>query len=418
MRIFVKIICLAGLLLAATIPARAQFGPSLVFDARTGEVLVADRAGVPWHPASLTKLMTAYVTFRALREGKIRLDQRLVVSEYAAKRPPSKIGMKAGSTVTVDFALKAILIHSANDMAVVLAEGVAGSVPAFAARMNRQARRIGMTGSHFVNPNGLHNDAQVTTARDLGLLASTILAEFPQYQHYFAATHMQVGKRRLRNRNKLVRTLQWVDGMKTGYLCTSGYNLVTSATVNGRRLVSVSLGARSAFGRNELSRVLLEWGGAAASRSSLRVAKIRNRGGKAPNLRPVVCKRPERVTWGRIDELNGWGISFGQYKSAYTADAVLHGRLLVASKLVHSGKIGVFRSPQSRQFIAVLSQIGQSESLTLCNFLRRRNAHCEVLTPETFSTLKAQKIEAAKALKQRRKYKRRKFRKPRVKTSR
>jgi D-alanyl-D-alanine carboxypeptidase len=392
--IWTRLLFVGALLLTISSTAQAKYGPSLVFDARTGEVLVADRAGVPWYPASLTKLMTAYVTFRALRSGQITLDTKLTISQHAAKRPPSKIGLKAGSKVSVDFALKAILIHSANDMAETLAEGIGGSLPGFAARMNAQARRLGMTGTNYVNPHGLFDKAQVTTARDLGILASTILSEFPQYRRYFNAKSMHVGKRTLKNRNKLARKFEWIDGMKTGYLCNSGYNLVASATVNGRRLVSISLGARSGRGRNEFSRVLLEWSGTAASRSNLRLAKIHNTGGKPKNIRQSVCKKPKRVTWGKLNELGGWGVSLGQFKSAFVADAILQGRVLISRRFLSTGKLGVFRALQPKQYLAVLSQMNQSESLTLCNFLRRRNAYCEVMTPQTFASFLQQRAAA------------------------
>ena len=398
-----RLVLTLALIAALVAPAQAGFGPSLVFDAATGEVLVENRAGEPWHPASLTKLMTAYVTFQAIGRGQLSLDAKLLISPYAAKRPPSKIGLKAGSQVSVDFALKSILIYSANDMAVVLAEGIGGSVAGFADQMNAQARRLGMTGTRFVNPHGLHDPRQVTTARDMGVLATAILREFPQYRPYFNAQNMRVGKRRLKNRNKLMRRVEWVDGMKTGYLCTSGYNLVASARVNGKRLVSVALGARSGMGRNEFSRVLLEWSGNGASRSSKRLGKIHNTGGVPKNLRTQVCKKRQRVTWGKASELNGWGVSLGEYKSAYTADAVLQGRILISRRFLSSGKLGVYRSVQPRHYVAMLSQMQQSESLTLCNYLRRHNAHCEVLTPETFATYLQQRAVAKKASKKRRK---------------
>ncbi len=395
--VWIRLVLTFSLVVGVVAPAQAGFGPSLVFDANTGEVLVADRAGETWYPASLTKLMTAYVTFKAIRSGQISLDRKFTVSQYAAKRPPSKIGIRAGGKVSVDFALKSILVHSANDMAVVLAEGIGGSVAGFAGRMNAEARRLGMTGSRFVNPHGLHDKRQVSTARDLGILATTILHEFPQYWRYFNAPNMRVGKRRLKNRNKLMRQVEWVDGMKTGYLCTSGYNLVASARVNGKRLISVSLGARSGKGRNEFSKVLLEWSGNGASRSSLRLAKIRNTGGAAKNIRQQVCKTRQRVTWGKTSELGGWGVSLGEYKSAYTADAVLQGRILISRRFLSSGKFGVFKAIQPRHYVAMLSQMQQSASLTFCNYLRRHNAHCEVLTPQTFATYLQQRAVAKKA---------------------
>ena len=389
-----KIFLILTLIVSPTSFAKAAFGPSLVFDANTGEVLVADRAGVPWHPASLTKLMTAYVTFQALQSGRITLQTKLLVSKHAASRPPSKIGVKAGSRVTVDFALKALLIHSANDMAATLAENLGGSIAGFSAKMNAQARRLGMTGTNYVNPHGLHDKRQITTARDLGILATTILLEFPQYSRYFSAHSMKVGKRTIKSRNKLATKYDWVDGMKTGYLCTSGYNLVTSATVNGRRLISVSLGARSGKGRNEFSRVLLEWSGNSASRSSLRLAHIHNLKGTPKNLRSVVCKRPQRILWGSLKELNGWGVSLGQYKSAYTADAVLAARVLISRRFLSAGKLGVYRSLEPRKYVAMLSQMRQKESLTLCSYLRRSNAYCEVLTPQSMAAFEQQREQA------------------------
>jgi len=401
--VWFRLVLTFALITASATSAQAGFGPSLVFDASTGDVLVEDRAGTPWHPASLTKLMTAYLTFKSLKQGRLTLDQKLTVSTHAAKRPPSKIGLRAGTQVSVDFALKSILIHSANDMAVVLAEGVAGSVPNFAAKMNAQAKRLGMTGTHYVNPHGLHHLSQVTTARDLGILASTILHEFPQYNHYFNAKNMVVGKRRLKNRNKLMRTVDWVDGMKTGYLCTSGFNLVASARINGKQLISVALGSSSSSGRNELTRVLLEWSGNGASRTGQLLAKIRNIDGTPKNMRSKVCKKGPRVTWGKKNELGGWGVSLGEYKSPYTTDAVLHGRVLTSLKYLSSGKLGVFRSIQPRHYLALLSQMQQAESLKLCTYLRQHNAHCEVLTPETFTKYLEQRALVRKAGKNRRK---------------
>ena len=156
-------------------------GPALVFDPSDGKVLYAEDADDHWHPASLTKIMTAYVTFEALKEGKLTLDQRIPYSERAQSQPPSKLGLHIGANLTVDQALKALIIKSANDVAVMLAEAIDGSQPAFVARMNRTAHRLGMTRTVFVNPNGLPAPAQVTTARDLAKLARATLKDYPEY---------------------------------------------------------------------------------------------------------------------------------------------------------------------------------------------------------------------------------------------
>src|SRR5262245_17532278 len=173
---------------------------------------------MPWHPASLTKLMTAYLTFKALGEGRLKLDQKIKVSWLAAQQPPSKIGIEGGGEVSVDFALQALLVHSANDMAVVLAEAVEGNLPSFVVAMNKTAKILGMSGKRFLNANGLHDPNHVSTARDLALLAKTIFDRYPQYRHYFDQEYMAVGKRKLANTNRLLRMMKEADGMKTGYV--------------------------------------------------------------------------------------------------------------------------------------------------------------------------------------------------------
>ena len=210
---------------------RAMAGPSLIFDPATGDVLAEDRAGEPWYPASLTKLMTAYVIFDKLKSGQLKLDQQIPVSELAAKQPPSKLGMRVGSTISVDLALQSMLVYSANDMAYVLAEaGAGGDYKRFAQQMNLVAQRLGMTGTYYVNPNGLFNPLQVTTARDLALLVQALLKDYPEHAHYFSQAAVKIGKRNLNNRNSLLRQMKNADGMKTGFVCNSGYNLIASAT--------------------------------------------------------------------------------------------------------------------------------------------------------------------------------------------
>src|SRR5205823_14884129 len=164
-------------------PVRAE--ALILVEAETGKVLAADNATQPWYPASITKIMTAYVTLRAVKEGRITLDRLLTVSHNAAAQSPVKMGFPPGTTVTVDNALKMLMVKSANDMAVVIAEGVAGSVENFADQMNRHAARIGMIQSHFVNPNGLPADEQITSARDMAILARTVIREFPEYDYYW-----------------------------------------------------------------------------------------------------------------------------------------------------------------------------------------------------------------------------------------
>jgi len=239
---------------------RAAAEALLLIEAESGKVLFAHNAGHPWYPASVTKLMTTYVTLRAVKEGRITLDTAVKVSSNAAAQSPVKMGFPPGTLVTIDNALKMLMVRSSNDMAVLLAEGVAGSMENFADQMNRTARRLGMTQSSFVNPNGLPADDQITSARDLGILARALIREFPEYDYYWHIPAIRMGKRVQRNYNSLIGRFPGADGMKTGFICASGFNLVASATRDGRRLIAVVLGAPSSAVRTVKAAQLLERG--------------------------------------------------------------------------------------------------------------------------------------------------------------
>ncbi|MDH3194924.1 MAG: D-alanyl-D-alanine carboxypeptidase [Hyphomicrobiales bacterium] len=272
----------AGLImLAAVLPARAGMddyvlGPYIVADVASGAVYRHHNALRPWHPASTTKLMTAYVTFRALRNGAISLKSPVIVSQNALNQPPSKMGFPVGTVMTVDNALKMILVKSANDIAVALGEAVAGSEPAFIARMNQEASRLGMTRTNFENPHGLPDPRQVTTARDLALLASAILTEFPEYRPLFKIHAIRHGKRTLRNYNILIDRYRGTTGMKTGYIRDSGFNLVASARRDGKEVIAVVLGACNAISRAEKAVSLLETGFRARGTLSARRISLKN----------------------------------------------------------------------------------------------------------------------------------------------
>jgi D-alanyl-D-alanine carboxypeptidase len=247
---------------AATILAIAPAAAEalLLVEVDSGKVLHAENATYPWYPASVTKIMTAYVTLRAVKEGRITLDKAVPVSPAAASQAPTKMGFPVGTLVTIDNALKMLMVKSANDMAVLLAEGVAGSIENFADQMNTTAQRLGMTQSHFVNPNGLPADEQIVSARDLAILARTVIREFPEYDYYWHLPGIRMGKRVYRNYNTLIGRYPGADGMKTGFICASGFNLVATATRNGKRLIAVVLGAPSGSVRAVKAAQLLERG--------------------------------------------------------------------------------------------------------------------------------------------------------------
>lgn len=238
----------------------ALAGPALLFEATSGKILYSEDADNHWHPASLTKIMTAYVTFEAIKEGTLALDSKLVCTETASKEPPSKIGLPIGAEMSVELGLKALIVKSANDVAVMLAEKVGGSVEGFVQRMNATARRLGMTRTHFVNPNGLPAPDQVTTARDLAKLARAVVRDFPQYAEWWAMPVVQVGNIKLASHNGLLRTFEGADGLKTGFICDSGFNVVASATREGTRLMAVVLGEPTPNDRALRAASLLEHG--------------------------------------------------------------------------------------------------------------------------------------------------------------
>ena len=244
----------------ASVCRPASAGPVLLFEPASGNVLYADDADLPWYPASLTKLMTGYLTFIALKEGKVTWDTKIVTSEKANAQPPSKIGLAVGGEMTLDQGVRALIIKSANDVAMMLAETIGGSEEGFVEKMNLVAKRLGMSRTHFVNPNGLPDPGQVTTARDMGLLARAVLRDFPEYASLFAEQKMYVGRSRIGTHNSLLKTFEGADGMKTGFVCASGFNVVASATRDGRKLVAVVLGETSGLSRAQRATSLLEYG--------------------------------------------------------------------------------------------------------------------------------------------------------------
>lgn len=233
---------------------------ALLIDADTGNVLYELEANQSWYPASLTKLMTLYMTFSALESGKLRLSHEMNVSSHAAHQPTSKLGLTPWETISVEDAILAIITRSANDAAVVLAEEIAGSEQQFAIKMTATAHGLGMYGSHFMNATGLPHDWQTTTAHDMALLALRTMRDFPQYYPYFAADGMYFNGREYRGINKFTANYPGAEGMKTGYTCGSGYNLVASAHQSGKRLIGVVLGGKSSSERYEHMFTMMDTG--------------------------------------------------------------------------------------------------------------------------------------------------------------
>ena len=233
---------------------------AIVVDAESGEVLFARHADSRRYPASITKVMTLYLAFEALAEGKVKLDDVLTVSPRAASQPPSKLGLAAGQTITLDDAMRATAVRSANDMSVAIAEHIGGSEARYTAQMTLKANELGMTQTRYVNANGLPDSRQLTSARDLAILARAIMRDYPQYYRYFGLHDWAYNGRDYRNTNGLLRGGVGYDGMKTGYTNASGYNLAASAVRDGRRIITVVLGGRSTASRNAHVAALMDTG--------------------------------------------------------------------------------------------------------------------------------------------------------------
>jgi D-alanyl-D-alanine carboxypeptidase len=268
--------------------------PLLLVDMDTTEVLYAEDAGQPWHPASLTKLMTAYVAFAAIKVGRLSLDTPITISQNAWNQAPSKSPLKVDSAITLQDALYILLVKSANDIAVAIAEAVSGDEDRFVAEMNEMARAMGLTATHFENPHGLHVSTQMTSARDLAVLALYIQRDYPQYLPMFAT--VKLGNAVMETNNGLLNHFRGTTGMKTGYVCASGLNIVATVERGGRRLLAVVLGSSSARERNEMAAELITQALEGKVRGSGEsVVAMRNVNAEPTNMRPLICGKDSKA---------------------------------------------------------------------------------------------------------------------------
>ncbi|WP_068310799.1 D-alanyl-D-alanine carboxypeptidase family protein [Polycladidibacter hongkongensis] len=282
---------LSFLLFCIVLPlkAMADVAAWIAIDARNGKVLQEHNAFDRWYPASLTKMMTGYIAFSYLASGKIAPQDTLVISKAALAMPPSKMGFKVGTQVTLDNALAMIMVKSANDIAFAMGERIGGSAGEFAVLMNAYAKELGMRHTHFVNPHGLPDSAQVTTARDMAVLAQRLWNDFPQYRGYMRQAGIRFGRRTMPSGNKdyLLRT-EGASGIKTGYICDSGYNVAAAATRGDRTIIAVVLGAGSTLERAAFTSKLMDSSFKKTSGPNLR--QFAEKGRKAPPEKGY-CKR-------------------------------------------------------------------------------------------------------------------------------
>lgn len=390
------LLCLLGLVSLLTAPARAQIatvaspsgpvpaGPYLAVDVATGEVLVERNAGISWQPASLTKMMTIYLVFEELKAGRLQLGSTLAFSENARAKPASKLVLAAGQAITVEQGVQALVARSANDVATAFAERLSGSEPAFAQRMTETAIRLGMTATQFRNANGLPDDAQQTTARDMAILALALLKDFPQYYSYFRTQEFYLGKTKVGPGLKFLDLYApYADGLKTGFVCASGFNIVGSAVRDGRRLVAVAFGFRRGDLRDEfLVRLFDEAFALKTGGSRPKVWQLRNGGSGPAMVLPygecgtIRYDMPGDAVW--LGTYGDWRTA----KNTFDAGQARLGTMGTATM----GKeyiLPVTSNKVTRQ-AAIIADLEPAAAQKLCADYHARKSFCEVKKPGDF----------------------------------
>ncbi|MBM3569855.1 MAG: D-alanyl-D-alanine carboxypeptidase [Alphaproteobacteria bacterium] len=368
---------------------------ALVVDAETGEVLLARDAELPRHPASLTKIMTAYMTFDALERGRLRLSDRLPVSVHAANQSPTKLGLQAGERIAVEDAILGVIAKSANDAAVVLAEALAGSEEAFAEAMTQRARRLGMRQSDFRNASGLPHPEQFSSARDMAILGRALIRDFPQYYGYFGRASFAYAERVYRNHNVLLELYDGTDGIKTGFTNASGYNLVASAVRDGRRLIGVVFGGESASWRNQHMMALLDRGFGKMSDAEVQVASASARtkaakgsvvaAAQAQPVRPAEPRAVQRAApapQGSIE--TSFAVQVGAYRRIETAETRAIEAARLVPRLLAAAPVAIKSSQDSKGplYRAQIAGLSKADARRACDRLKERQITCVVVPVE------------------------------------
>jgi D-alanyl-D-alanine carboxypeptidase len=394
---------IAGVLLAAagTSPAQAESEfASIVVDADTGAVVSAEQATRRWHPASLTKLMTLYLTFDAIENGTLALDQALTVTDTAAAQPEVSLRLRAGEKITVEQAIIALIVRSANDVATLLAERIAGGEPRFAAMMSLKARTLGMTRTVFRNASGLPDDAQVTSARDMAVLAAALYEDFPTYYEYFSRRYVIHDGQSLGTYNQFLDYYEGADGLKTGFTCGSGYNLVASAERDGRRLFGVVLGGGSGGLRTaEMARLMDAAFATEVMPDAPLLAALPNtlegeEAGPPPfRLPPDQCQLGASVAAdGTFDgTLPGWGVVFGAFADKAQAEAVLTDARAKLDGVIGKGRPAVIKRDAEgvSRFAALMVGLAQEDAGKACKHMWEQSVYCLALSPEVLNNPQA-----------------------------
>jgi len=361
---------------------------ALVIEADTGRILFEANAGAIRHPASLTKMMTLYLTFQALESGALRLDTPLPVSTGAERQSPTKLGLKAGQTIRVYDAVMGLITESANDAAVVLAEAIGKSVPHFAIMMTRQARALGMLDTTFQNPNGLPDPNQITSARDMAMLAYGLIYHFPGFYPYFSHTSFSFRGHVYRNHNNLMKRYPGMDGLKTGYIRASGFNLVASAVQGEKRLIGVVFGGTSASARDRHMEVLLDK--SFAQRDAGGTVRYVSLPSKDRAVFLSSRKQTDRASWPpqtgpqdeAVEEPTNWGIQVGAFSDVETAQGALTYIARSAGSLLSGAESSIQKimiEDGSAMYRARFIGLEQSKARATCSHLVQHGRGCLVI---------------------------------------
>ncbi len=363
----------------------------LVIDADSGAVLAQQNANQPWYPASVTKAMSAYMVFQALADGRLSLKDRVKISPKAASQPPGKLGLGAGTKVSVKLLLEAMIVRSANDAAVALAEAVSGSEPAFASAMTRQAQALGMTQTVFANASGLPDVAQVTSARDLALLGRALMTDFPDRFDLFSKRQVSFNGQVRPSIMSWLRAYKGAEGIKTGFTCGSGYNLLAAAKRDGRRLIGVVLGARSGGDRNVRMRKLMDAGFATPREATSGAVLVRALRGHARSAAPYVlgggrcAVAPSPGTEHMVaGKLPGWGLVFGSFVSKDAASQRISQNQAALKEVVGKGEPAIIArtSIATHRYSALLVGLAQEDAGSACQHLQELGVYCLAVPPK------------------------------------
>jgi D-alanyl-D-alanine carboxypeptidase len=353
-------------------------GPYIVIDAATGETLLQRDPGARWYPASLTKIMTTYLVFEELKAGRLQLDALVTMSKTAHDIEGVNLGVPIGGSFPVELGLKALVVLSANDVGAAFGERLSGSGSAFAKRMTETAHRLGMTSTEFRNANGLPDPGQVTTARDLAILTMALIHDFPQYYGYFQTDQLTYGKQHFAHGVKFVELYApYADGLKTGFICASGFNLVGSAVRDGKRLIGVALGFRRADLRDEfMVRLMDEAFALKTGGSRPKVWQLTNQGGALPTVFPYGECVPVRYDYPGDA---AWLGTYGDWRTA--RNVYDQGQAtLVTLGITRLGKewiLPVTANKATRQ-AAIIADLEPGVADKLCEAYRAKKMFCEV----------------------------------------